>query len=126
MNTGFYDRALRRIERLTVVVGAVGVLAALAKWGPRAAAGFMVGAVISLVNYQLLRHLANSLGQRARPSVRGAALLFAVRYLLIAGVVYGIVRILGISLGATLVGLLAVFGAVILEILYELIFHARA
>jgi hypothetical protein len=48
-----------------------------------------------------------------------------LRYAVVGAAVYVIVRILGITPVAVLAGLLTVFAAVILEILYELILHAR-
>jgi hypothetical protein len=51
--------------------------------------------------------------------------LIALRYAIVGVAVYVIVRVLGITPVAVLAGLLAAFAAVILEILYELILHAR-
>jgi len=59
------------------------------------------------------------------PKVRGWGVLIALRYAIVGLAVYVIVRILGITPMAVLAGLLAAFAAVILEILYELILHAR-
>jgi ATP synthase I subunit len=119
-----YDRALSRIKYLTLVVGLVGSVAVLFARGRGAAAGFLAGAGVSYVNFELLSGLAHVLGASA-PKARGWGVLIALRYAIVGAAVYVIVRVLGITPVAVLAGLLATFAAVILEILYELILHAR-
>ena len=119
-----YERAFTRIKYLTIAVGLAGTAAMLLARGRGAAAGFLAGAGISYVNFELLCGLSHVLG----PSVskgRGWGVLIALRYAIVGMAVYVIVRVLGITPVAVLAGLLAAFAAVILEILYELILHAR-
>jgi hypothetical protein len=125
MSTGFsYDRALIRIKYLTLLVGLVGTAAVLLTRGREAAAGFLAGAGLSYVNFELLSGLAHVMaGSTAK--ARGWGVLIALRYAIVGLAAYAIVRILGITPVAVLAGLLAAFAAVILEILYELILHAR-
>jgi hypothetical protein len=92
--------------------------------GRGAAAGFLAGAGLSYVNFELLSGLAHVLGG-STPRAAGWGVLIALRYAIVGVAAYVIVRILGITPVAVLAGLLAVFAAVILEILYELILHAR-
>jgi ribose/xylose/arabinose/galactoside ABC-type transport system permease subunit len=123
MNDEWYERALGRIQRFIVVVGIIGTAAMLIIRGRQAAVGFLVGAAFSFVNFQLLCAFTKGPGG----SSKGIALVLAsLRYLLIGGAAYVIVRVLEIPPLAVLGGLLAALGAVILEILYELILHARA
>jgi hypothetical protein len=119
-----YDRALARIKMLTMAVGLVGTAAMLYARGRGAAAGFLAGAGISYVNFELLSGLAHVMGA-SNPKARGWGALIALRYAIVGVAVYVIVRVLGITPVAVLAGLLAAFAAVILEILYELILHAR-
>ncbi len=106
-----------------MVVGLIGTTAILIVRGRQPAAGFLVGAAFSFVNFDLLCRFTKGPGG----SSKGVALVLAsLRYLLIGGAAYVIVRVLEIPPLAVLVGLLAALGAVILEILYELILHARA
>jgi ATP synthase I chain len=119
-----YDRALTRIKYLTIVVGLAGTAAMFFARGREAAAGFLAGAGLSYVNFELLSGLAFVMGGGASKA-RGWAVLIALRYAIVGIAAYVIVRILGITPVAVLVGLLAAFAAVILEILYELILHAR-
>src|SRR5271163_3128825 len=99
-----YKLAVRRIVRLSIVVTAAGALATLAFRGPRAAAGFLAGAAISGLNLWGLITIVNSLGGSR---IGASAILFFLRYLLIAGGVYVIVKLLKIAPGAIFIGLLA-------------------
>jgi hypothetical protein len=119
-----YDRALTRIKYLTLLVGLVGTITMLLARGRGVAAGFMAGAGLSYVNFELLSGLAYVVGGSS-PKARGWAVLIALRYAIVGVAAYVIVRVLGITPVAVLAGLLAVFAAVILEILYELILYAR-
>ena len=119
-----YDRALIRIKYLTLVVGLVGTATMLFARGRGAAAGFLAGAGLSYVNFELLSGPAYAMGSTGSKAA-GWGVLIALRYAIVGVAAYVIVRILGITPVAVLVGLLAVFAAVILEILYELILHAR-
>jgi len=116
-----YARALDRITRITAVLAIAGVLTALAWKGPRVAAGFLVGSLISLVNLRWWTSLANALGSSAKPPLRGSAALLALRYVAAAAVIYVIVKFLEIALAAVLAGLFVSVAAVVIEILYELV-----
>jgi hypothetical protein len=122
MTSEYYEQALARMTRIATALGVAGTIAAVAALGPRTAAGFLIGAIISLVNFRWWVSLAGALGGSARPPLRGSATILGLRYLLVAGVVYVIVKLLEITLAAVLAGLFVSVAAVILEILYELIF----
>jgi len=119
-----YERAYTRIKYFTIAVGLAGTAAMLLTRGREAAAGFLAGAGLSYVNFELLCGLARLMGGSA-PKAKGWGVLIALRYAIVGVAVYVIVRILGTTPVAVLAGLLAAFAAVILEILYELILHAR-
>src|SRR5215471_1994656 len=125
MDSGFYDRALRRIRILTVVLGLGGTLALLSLEGFRAGIGFLLGTALSIVNFQGLEMLANALGGTKKPGLL-AGFFIGLRYILMGIALYVIVRILGFAAVPVLAGLLAPFGAALLEILYELIFPVHA
>lgn len=123
--SGFnYDRALTRIKYLTLLVSLVGTVTMLFTRGRGAAAGFLAGAGLSYVNFELLSGLAYVIGGSS-PKAAGWGVLIALRYAIVGVAAYVIVRILGITPVAVLAGLLAAFAAVVLEILYELILYAR-
>jgi hypothetical protein len=118
----FYDRSLTRIVRIAIVLGLVGTIVTLVQRGTWIAVGFLTGTILSLINFSTLRHLAEGLEASGTAPMRGSALFFGLRYLILGGVVYVIVKVLGISLMAILAGLFVSAAAVIVEILYELVF----
>jgi hypothetical protein len=122
MSADFYARALWRIRLFTVLVGLTGSMVLLVAQGVRPAAGFLAGAALSVLNFRGLAMLVNAIGGTARPGPL-AAVLIALRYVLIGLIIYVIVRFLGVTPAAVIWGLLAAFAAVILEILCELIFR---
>jgi hypothetical protein len=117
----FYDRAYRRIRILTVAVSLTGAIAVLLLQGIWQAWGFLLGAALSMLNFQGISTTANAMGAKRPSAVTG--IFIALRYLLLGLALYVIVKILGFKPIPVLCGLLAVFGAVLLEILYELIFR---
>jgi hypothetical protein len=122
MRSAFYESALRRILRFALAVGAAGTIVALILRGPRPAAGFLFGTVLSLVNYWWWISVANAIGGSGNAPLRSSAVFLSLRYLLFGGAIYVIVRILKITPAALVAGLLVSVAAVMLEILYELIY----
>ena len=125
MNPDFYELALRRIRVLTIVIGGIGTLGFWAVDGFRPGFGFLLGALLSIVNFQGLAMLANALGGSRKPGLL-AGFFIGLRYVLIGIALYVIVKLLGFAPVPVLSGLLAPFGAAVLEILYELIFPVHA
>jgi hypothetical protein len=125
MPSDFNAGALRRIRFLTLAVGLAGAATVLAWQGPRPALGFLLGAGLSIANFQGLSKLAYAIGNWRSPGP-AAAMLIALRYLLIGIALYVIVKILGFAPGVVLSGLLAAFGAVVLEVLYELVWRGHS
>jgi len=115
------DDSARRVWWLILVISLAGSAAALAVWGIRAAAGFAIGAGISAANYRWLKRTVDLLGSGERPKKASGGLL-ALRYLILGAGAYVTINYFGLSVLAVLAGLLAAVAAVILEILYELIY----
>jgi hypothetical protein len=107
---------------LTIAVAAAGAIGFLVAQGPRAGFGFLIGAVLSQLNFQGMTLMVNALLGLKKPGALAAALI-PLRYVLLGAAVYGIVNILGFTLAPVLSGLFAAFAAVILDSLYELIFR---
>lgn len=116
-----YDRALQRMTRIAAATGVAGVLIVLIWRGPRDSAGFLAGAILSMLNLRWWTGLTNALGSSGKPPRRGTAVFLGLRYALVAGVVYVIVKLLEIAVLPVLAGLLVSVAAVLIEILYELI-----
>src|SRR5579862_370194 len=118
----FYTIALARMSRLAAAVGVAGTRGALVWKGPRTAVGFLVGALISMVNLRWWTSLASALGNTpGSPPLRGSTALLGMRYLLVGAAIYVIVKVLEITLAAVLAGLFVSVAAVIIEILFELV-----
>lgn len=116
------SRALRRIRTLIAAFGLGGTAVALAWRGWPAGGGFALGAVISWLNFRLLHQIVEALaGKGVRKRL---AVIAGLRYLLLGGVAYVILRFSKISRPATLSGLFITAAAVIVEMIIELR-HAR-
>src|SRR5215471_6410723 len=124
MNDLFYDRALQRIRLLALCIGIAGAAGILALYGGRPALGFLLGAALSALNFQVVTMFAAGIGATTRPRT-ATALSIALRYAVIGCALYVILKLLGFAPLPVLAGLLAPFGATILEVFYELIFRAN-
>jgi len=113
------EPTLIRIRRLTVILGALGTAGVLILRGPREAAGFLAGAAFSLVSLRSWIKLSAAAGSGPPQSARVHGLFLAVRYILLAGALYVIVKVLGITPVAVVAGLLVSFAAVIVGLLYQ-------
>ena len=126
-NAGVYsreviqDQSLQRIVWIGIALGIAGTISVWAARDSRIAAGFLVGASLSIFSFHTLRRLGMGLEPGAAP-LRGSAAFFGLRYIIIGAAAYGIVKLLGISGLPVLAGLFVSAAAVILEILYELLF----
>jgi len=118
----------RRMQWLTVLLGAAGAVAAALLKSPRFGIGVAVGTLLAWLNYRWLDRGLGALINAAvaqqgsaKPRVPvGVWVRFAGRYLLIGLAVYVTVFYFGVPLLAVLLGLLALGAAAITEGLYEL------
>lgn len=113
-----FERAAARIARSMTVIAVLGTLAAFAAGGWRWGAGFLLGALLSEINYRGLRTMVQRLGS-GQPK-RRRALRLLLRYALLGAGAYAILRYSSISLAAVLVGLFVLMAAVIVEVIFEL------
>lgn len=120
MTTLPVDLSVTRITRTALILGAFGVLGTWLEAGPRDAAGFLIGALLSLITIRSWFKLAGDLGTDGSVPGGGAAIFLVLRYVLIAGVIYATIRILKSSPAMLIVGLLVSFAAVLLDLLFGL------
>jgi len=106
------------VLRLTLVLGAIGSIAVLARYGWRDALGFAIGAGLSYLSFRSWGKLAESIGASGKAPARGSAVFLALRYVLIGLAIYAIIQGLGSTPGALIVGLLVSFAALALELLW--------
>jgi hypothetical protein len=116
-----FDRALERISRAMFAIAAGGAIAAAAWRGWTWGAGFALGATASWLNFRWLKQIVDALGDK-RPTRKRVAVLAGLRYLLLGGGAYVILHYSRISLHAALAGLFVAAGAVIVEILIQLVY----
>lgn len=119
----FFALALRRIARFMAALAAGGIAAALAMGGWRAAGGFALGGAVSWLNFRWLKRAVDALGATAAggPKKR-AAILFGLRYLILGLGAYVILRFSALSLPALFGGIFLAVAAVLVEILFELMY----
>ena len=120
----FIGRALGRIRFLIVLLSGAGALVTAVFGGWRWGLGFILGAAAGYLNFLWLRKLVDSLGVtiQGKPPRARVAVFLGLRYLLLAAGGYVILNFSSLSLAAALIGLFVPAAAVVLEILFELIY----
>lgn len=115
-----FARALDRMSKAMFAMAAGGAIALLVWRGWQWSAGWLLGCAVSTLNYRWLRRVTFSLNS-GEPKQRKAVLL-GLRYLLLGGGAYVILKYTEISLHAALAGLFVPAAAVIVEILIQLVY----
>lgn len=124
----FYAAAERRIEYLTLAVGAAGAIGAAIFWRASAAAGVAIGAFLSWVNFRWMRHGIDvltrlSVAQENAVKPRVAKMTYVKligRYALMIAIAYVILRGFGSMAEGLLFGLFAAIAAVLAEVVGQL------
>lgn len=111
--------ATRRIYRFMSVLAAVGAVVAYAGWGLAAAVGFLAGTAVAFLNFRWMVGMTMALGTEAKPV---SAIWLAGRYLIFAAIGYVIFRFSETGFLAALAGCCVNIAAVLLEVIYELIY----
>ena len=115
----FYDRFIRRVNWMIVGLGVAGsAILALSK-GARVGLAFLIGATGSYVSFWGWQRVAEALTPSSKkPRSYGFILRIVVLFVL----AYAIIRFLGLSFAAVVSGLLVSAAAVLLELIFELIY----
>jgi hypothetical protein len=116
-----FERALERIAKASFVIAMAGLVAAAVLRGWTWAAGFALGAAVSWLNFRWLKQVVSALGDM-RPTRKRVAILAGLRYALLGGGAYVILRYSSVSVTATMLGLFVSVAAVIVEICFELVY----
>lgn len=114
-----------RIYRNMAALGLAGTLVGFFRFGGAFALGFFVGAAFSAVNFWFWHRLVRKLGAEPEDPDRprqAPTVMFGMRYLLFGLGGYAILNYFEASLLAALAGIFVAVAAVILEILFELIY----
>jgi hypothetical protein len=115
----FYDRFIRRVSWIILVLALAGSAVIAITKGIRVAGAFLVGATVSYASFWGWRQVVDALapGPRKRSSFP-----FVLRILLLLIGAYAIIRFLGLNVAAAASGLLVTAAAVLLELVFELIY----
>jgi len=118
-----YRSALRRIYLHIVWLSVAGSIAVFVKAGPSEGIGFLLGAMVSALNFRWLHRMVDALGpQREKKPGKLLGFFLSFRYVLFGVAGYVIVRYFRVDIMAALVGLFVAVAAVMVEILYELLY----
>jgi len=119
---GLYQRGIRRITWLILALGIAGAVTLTPLKGFRFGFGYLVGAAFSYLSFWRWQRVLDAIGPSYKPQ---SSWMLMLRILLLIALAYVIIRFLELSIAAAALGLLVSAGAVIIEIIYELI-YARA
>lgn len=115
----FYERVVRRIGWVIVALGLAGAIAAAVWKGLANGFAFLIGAAISYGSFRVWRRVAEALTVTTK---KPNSALYAVRMIAVVAGAWVIIKVLGLNLAPAAVGLLVSGAAVVLEIVYELIY----
>ena len=116
-----FESALERIGKVMLAIAAAGT-AGTAIWrGWTWGAGFALGAAASWISFRWVKRFVYELGGPG-PTRTRVAVVAGLRYLLLGSLAYVILHYSPISLPAALAGLFVAAGAVICEIIFELVY----
>ena len=113
--------SIKKLYWLTAALGMLGFIAAFSYAGPRHALAFAGGALGSLGNLWVFERLGLALapGPRRRKPLEAGA--YIVRTIVLLGIGYAIVSILGANAFAVILGLLTSAAAVLASLMVELV-----
>jgi hypothetical protein len=115
----FYERVVRRVGWMILALGVAGAVAAAAWKGISGGLAFLTGAAISYASFRGWRRVADALGPNPK---KPNPALYVLRMMAVVAGAWVIIKFLGLNVAAAAVGLLVSSTAVILEIVYELIY----
>jgi hypothetical protein len=121
----FYSGALDRIRNFMIAIALGFSTAAWWRFGRWTALGFLLGCVISHLNFHWLKNGVNGLADRVtstgkRQSGAGIVARFLLRYILLGAAAYAILTSFPASLRGLLAGLFLPVAAIACEAAYEL------
>ena len=118
----FYERALRRVGRLILAIATIGAGVLTSIKGFHMGLAFLIGALFSYASFWGWQHLVMAISPGPR---KPGSWKFMLRIVVLGALACAIIKLLGLNVAAAVTGLLVSAAAVILEIVYELI-YARA
>jgi len=114
-----YQQVTRRIAWLILILGLLGAIGVASAKGIRDGLAFLIGASVSYLSFWGWQRVVDALTPGAKP--RGAR-FFILRILFVGAAAYAIIKFLGLNVAVAVTGLLVSAAAVILELIFELIY----
>jgi hypothetical protein len=111
-----FERTAARMMRTMLLVAVIGSVVALWR-GWTYGVGFALGAALGWLKFRLLRGFVAGLGPGGKPT--GFVLVLTLRYLLLAGIAYAILKYSKLSLPAMFAGLCVALAATIIEVFIQ-------
>lgn len=119
----FLEQALDRINAWMLALMIAGMAGAAWIAGWRGLVGFFLGAAVSYFYFRWIKQVADAMAPGARPPRKRIVIFLVLRYAIFGASGYFLVRHhMGISLKAALAGLSVSVAAILIEIVYELVF----
>jgi len=114
-----YSRFLRLVPRLILALGLVGTSVLVSWKGFKTGFSFLAGAMLSYVSFWRWQRVVDALSPDSKKQRNW---IFIARIVLIGALAWVIIKYLGLNLAAAASGLLVSAAAVLLGIIYELIY----
>jgi hypothetical protein len=114
-----YSRMLRRVTWLILTLGLLGAVALAAWKGWRTGYSFLTGALVSYLSFWRWQRVVEALTAESKKRQNW---FYILRIVLLGALAWVIIKYLGLNLAAATSGLLVSAAAVVLEIIYELIY----
>lgn len=118
MQESDYRRFIRNVTGSIVVLGILGAVGLGAARGMRTGVSFLIGAAVSYISFTGWQRVVAALS----PDAKRRSPWFVVRILLLVAIAWVIIKFLGLNVAAAAGGLLVSAAAVILELIFELIY----
>ncbi|HUO32305.1 MAG TPA: hypothetical protein VMU80_24025 [Bryobacteraceae bacterium] len=115
----FFQQVTRRLTWLILVLGVLGAAGVAFAKGIRDGLAFLIGASVSYASFWAWQRVIDALTPGVKPK---SSRFYILRILLLGGAAYVIIRFLGLNVAVAVTGLLVSAAAVILELIYELIY----
>jgi hypothetical protein len=119
VDQAFYDRFIHRVNWIILVLAFLVSSGLVMIKGLRIGLAFLIGAMVSYGSFWGWRQLVDALAPGPK---KRSPLPFVLRILLLLILAYAIIKFLGLNVAAAASGLLVSAAAVLLELIYELIY----
>jgi len=114
-----YEQIIRRITRIMLALALLGASVLAAVKSVRIGIAFLIGCAVSYLSFWGWQQVAAALGPTPK---KRSSWAFTIRVIVLGALACVIIKFLGLDVAAAVTGLLVSAAAVILELIYELIY----